>query len=318
MHPRNTPPPPRRERTPLLPIMATIIILTTTSLLQAITPTANALCYTLDGSISNDLPCHSNGSSTTDVSVCCEEGFFCTSGLLCLPSKEKPDVLIRGTCTDKTWASPGCPRNRVANNPSGGEYVMLCGEDSNEYCCSQVNCCDDPKASRFTLDEQSIVATTGQTPPPPPPPPTTMTTTTTTTTGSSSAPTTSTTTTPAPSTGTETKTKTETGTGTSASRSGTRLPASTSSGNIGSGSESGSGSSSSRTTAIGAGVGVGVGVVLFGAAGWIFFWRRRKTRLGPLAEEQDSMKQGTGYSLVPPRLISEMHGEGKQISEMEG
>ncbi|KAL2368356.1 hypothetical protein RJ035_002642 [Blastomyces gilchristii] len=199
--------------------MATIIILTTTSLLQAITPTANALCYTLDGSISNDLPCHSNGSSTTDVSVCCEEGFFCTSGLLCLPSKEKPDVLIRGTY-----------------NPSGGEYVMLCGEDSNEYCCSQVNCCDDPKASRFTLDEQSIVATAGQTPPPPPPPPpTTMTTTTTTTTGSSSAPTTSTTlatsttTTPAPSTGTETKTKTETGTGTSASRSGTRLPASTSS-----------------------------------------------------------------------------------------
>ena len=68
------------------------------------------ICYTPDGGVSNDRPCNFDGSE----SVCCTQGFLCTSNLLCQPAHwhsgegGNPLQFIRGTCTDKTWKSPNC------------------------------------------------------------------------------------------------------------------------------------------------------------------------------------------------------------------
>lgn len=68
------------------------------------------LCYTPDGTLSSDQPCN----LTASASVCCEQGFYCTSNGLCQPANwwngvnGNPLQFIRGTCTDKTWAAPEC------------------------------------------------------------------------------------------------------------------------------------------------------------------------------------------------------------------
>ncbi|KAF2733629.1 hypothetical protein EJ04DRAFT_513126 [Polyplosphaeria fusca] len=78
--------------------------------------TATALCYTPDGSLSNDLSC----DPTANESICCEMGFSCTSSRFCLKEGHANSsglafdgVYIRGTCTDSSWASAECGGNCV-------------------------------------------------------------------------------------------------------------------------------------------------------------------------------------------------------------
>jgi hypothetical protein len=67
----------------------------------------NGLCFTPDGSLSNDVACN----PTDPASICCTAGFLCMSNGLCQPAvsfAQSSNRFIRGTCTDKTWAAPEC------------------------------------------------------------------------------------------------------------------------------------------------------------------------------------------------------------------
>ncbi|EAW10227.1 uncharacterized protein ACLA_046920 [Aspergillus clavatus NRRL 1] len=122
-------------------------------------------CYTPDGTLSNDQPCNVSASA----SVCCTQGFLCTSNQLCQPANcwgdgGNPLQLIRGTCTDKTWAAPECQGHFVAEGPTGGEWVMRCGNNSSNYCSSADDCCTRDSFLKFTLDDSTITATAGVVP----------------------------------------------------------------------------------------------------------------------------------------------------------
>ena len=72
-------------------------------------------CYYPDGSIAvNDTPCSSSATGT----VCCGPGFACLENRVCQvtteaqeadPNLNKKIFYVRGSCSDQTWASPGCP-----------------------------------------------------------------------------------------------------------------------------------------------------------------------------------------------------------------
>ena len=76
-------------------------------------------CYFPDGSIStNDSPCHA--PFTDDgASACCAHSDVCLDNNLCL-AQNGPELISRGTCTDKTWQSPEC-----SQYCSDGNYISL-------------------------------------------------------------------------------------------------------------------------------------------------------------------------------------------------
>ncbi|GIJ82327.1 hypothetical protein Asppvi_000834 [Aspergillus pseudoviridinutans] len=218
-------------------------------------------CYTPDGTISNDRPCNASASA----SVCCTQGFLCTSNQLCQPagwwdgSNGNPLQFIRGTCTDKTWAAPECQGHCVADNPSGGEWVMRCGNTTGNYCCSADDCCTKASYLKFTLDEPTITATAGIEP----------TSTATTTTESSIESSTATRSTGTLITSTPTTSAGSNSNDTHSSRSG-----------------------STTSVAIGVGVGVGAGVIIIGCLLALFVMRlRRKKRLA--AEQKNFTLPGS-------------------------
>jgi hypothetical protein len=98
-------------------------------------------CYYPSGDLSpTDFPCTSSGES-----VCCGQGFICLSNGLCqnpsLPA-DSPGIYSRGSCTDKSWASPSCQNFCVNNNApfhdlvTGGQQVLKCPNTTadNYYC----------------------------------------------------------------------------------------------------------------------------------------------------------------------------------------
>ncbi|GFF28741.1 hypothetical protein IFM51744_00637 [Aspergillus udagawae] len=244
------------------------------ALLSTVPSVSATNCYTPDGTISNDRPCNASASA----SVCCTQGFLCTSNQLCQPagwwdgSDGNPLQFIRGTCTDKTWAAPECQGHCVADNPSGGEWVMRCGNTTTNYCCSADDCCAKASYLKFTLDEPTITATAGIE----------LTSTAKTMTESSSK---------------SSAAITTTSTGTSITSTPTT--------SAGSNSNDMHSSSSASTTnvAIGVGVGVGVGVVIIGCLLALFVLRlRRKKRL---ATEQNNSSflpgsQKDAFGVYPP------------------
>ncbi|KAK2797824.1 hypothetical protein FQN50_009068 [Emmonsiellopsis sp. PD_5] len=226
-------------RIPQLPTLSSLLL--SLFILRAIDPASATICYTPDGSISNDMPCN----PAAEVSVCCEDTFVCTENKLCQPmdwyngTDGDPLQLIRGTCTDKTWESPECPGRCIAESPGGGEWVMRCGSGSEEYCCSDASCCKNG-GKRYNLGNSSMSAIAGQQ---------VLTTTQSsrpTSTSTSMSITTSTLTDPTP---------------TALETDGTSPGAST--------------NSHSKTIAIGVGVGAGCGVVILGCLLFLF-WRKRK------------------------------------------
>ncbi|GAQ07920.1 hypothetical protein ALT_5241 [Aspergillus lentulus] len=267
------------------------------ALLSTVPSISATNCYTPDGTISNDRPCNASASA----SVCCTQGFLCTSNQLCQPpgwwdgSDGNPLQFIRGTCTDKTWAAPECQGHCVADNPSGGEWVMRCGNTTSNYCCSADDCCTKASYLKFTLDEPTITATAGIEP----------TSTATTTTESSR----------------ETSTAT-TSTWTS------KTPTPTTSAASNSNDSRSSKSDSTTSIAIGVGVGVGVGVVIIGCLLVLFVMRsRRKKRLA--AEQNNSAflrgSQEGPFGVYPPvtrvQHPSELDSQQQQhptVAELDG
>ncbi|KAI1974843.1 hypothetical protein LOZ53_006827 [Ophidiomyces ophidiicola] len=73
----------------------------------------------------------------------------------------EPLKFIRGTCTDKTWKSPKCQGHCVQENPSGGEWVMRCGQNATKYCCSAEDCCMRNDYIKIELDRPTVTATAG-------------------------------------------------------------------------------------------------------------------------------------------------------------
>ncbi|KAE8381874.1 hypothetical protein BDV26DRAFT_254789 [Aspergillus bertholletiae] len=255
-------------------------------ILQAVKLTSATLCYTPDGTISNDVPCN----TTASVSVCCQEGFICTSNLLCQPqgwwdgTDGNPLQFIRGTCTDKSWSSPLCPGRCVAESVSGGEWVMRCGNTTSNYCCSADDCCSNKSFSQLSLDEPTVTATAGVVP------------------------------------STTVHAATTTSASTTSSGSTTRSPTQTASSSSSAGGVS---SSHSKTIGIGVGVGVGCGVVMLGLLGGFLFMRRRKVRQAvPLQgppipmrfEAPGSFPHGQRH-LRPQELDSQ---DPRAIAELEG
>ncbi|GAD92401.1 hypothetical protein NFIA_108590 [Paecilomyces variotii No. 5] len=239
-------------------------------LLDIITFVSATLCYTPDGHLTSDQPCN----LTATASVCCEQGFLCTSNGLCQPAgwwngeNGNPLQFIRGTCTDKTWAAPECGSHCIIESVTGGEWVMECGTKVDKWCCSADNCCSNSSYEQFALGLPSITATAGVY-------------------GTSTA-------TPI----SLPTTMTNSSMNATATANGTRpevTAKATSSGYItnpssipsaGSSSSSSSSSGSSKTTAVGIGVGVGVGsAAVAGIVGAIIFCLRRKKQQQVIQEE---------------------------------
>lgn len=83
----------------LIRFVATILVL-----LVAQSGFARAGCYYPDGSVSEkDAPC----GNAADGVACCPLGWSCVSNGLCWLDAES--YYGRYTCSDRTWASDGCP-----------------------------------------------------------------------------------------------------------------------------------------------------------------------------------------------------------------
>ncbi|KAH8890261.1 hypothetical protein GQ53DRAFT_842439 [Thozetella sp. PMI_491] len=208
--------------------------------LLSLVAVVSGLCYTPDGSISNDLAC--NPSDT--YSICCQSGFLCMSNGFCQPpwwaSDSNTNVssqFIRGTCTDKTWEATQCRGFCVKENPSGGEIVYACGNstDSNsDWCCSDDTCCSNGDAEKFKVGAALVTATAGA------------------------------------ELGATSTSSSSSSSSTTTSASGTSSPPAATS-------DTGS-TSSSSSVGLGAGLGVGLGVVAIAGGAFFFFWRRRQAR----------------------------------------
>lgn len=256
-------------------------------LLQVVIPISAQLCYNPNGSISNDRPCN----SSADVSVCCEDGFVCTENKLCQPmgwydgSDGNPLQLIRGTCTDKTWKSGNCPGHCIAESPTGGEWVMRCGSNSQEYCCSDDSCCSNG-GKRYDLGNATMTALAGRQ-------------------VSSSTQSSSSTTSALSTTTTNSETTAANPTPTVSPPSETGPEDST--------------NSQAKTIGIGVGVGVGGGLLVLGLLAFLL-WRRKRARAaaavgGSYSPSQLThvwaMKQSKGVAELDsrdPRVFSEMQG----------
>ncbi|KAE9376588.1 hypothetical protein N431DRAFT_542146 [Stipitochalara longipes BDJ] len=94
-------------------------------------------CYFPDGNpATKDTACKS-----ATVSTCCQEGATCLDNGLCFdPFGSAVGGYIRGSCTDKTWASADCPQYCTYDNATAGLFnslsdagVLSCGNPG--YCC---------------------------------------------------------------------------------------------------------------------------------------------------------------------------------------
>ncbi|CAI6331976.1 unnamed protein product [Periconia digitata] len=114
------------------------------SLLFASFSHAETQCYYPDGSTIQDTPCTSAPDST-----CCGLGYACLSNNLCALTEHVPGnnearrhKYIQASCTDKTFASPNCPRFCLGPNNDGsgirGLGVTKCGmgDTTDHYYCS--------------------------------------------------------------------------------------------------------------------------------------------------------------------------------------
>lgn len=121
-------------------------------------------CYYPNGSAAPDTekPC-----SSAQGSACCPESWQCLDNGLCY---YPPDNLHgRYSCTDKSWNSPGCPKNLCTYDmkAAGGESITQCSNHNDNWCCNadaqHVNCCQESPSPRpfFALQDGNAYATVG-------------------------------------------------------------------------------------------------------------------------------------------------------------
>jgi hypothetical protein len=116
---------------------------------------------------------------TAEVSFCCAIGDKCLDNKLCITDSDDPQVVQpynRGSCTDKTWNSPECPRFCLDFSSDGGTWLVDCGDqgvccydvlaDRPEDCCSANSSAQNPvltldgEATAFTLIENGAATQT--------------------------------------------------------------------------------------------------------------------------------------------------------------
>jgi hypothetical protein len=251
---------------------------------------ANAkACYFPDKSVAeNDTACTSD-----TVSICCQAGATCLDNGLCFdPDGSAVGGYIRGSCTDKTWASSSCPqyctygessrklqvRNRklitaVTDNATAGLYnslsdagVVSCGNDG--FCCES-----DPLAKCDCQTGDGIFTISGDLKP--------------FTTIFSSASTKSS----AKTTSTKVATTTTSGAGTTLSKTTSTSSASSSPTNT-----SSPASSNNTALKVGLGVGLPLGCALVGVLGVLSYFLRRRQRQQKAAAEPDP----SSVQFIPP------------------
>jgi hypothetical protein len=235
--------------TPIPTLLA--VILTTGYILSVLADVP--LCYYPDGSTAqSDFACN----LTAEHSFCCAVGYNCLENKICVAVGES--TWNRGSCTDKSWNSPECPRFCMDFRQNGGSFIVNCAEDAG-VCCydtlvfpeeNRVDCC-----SANLTEQNPVTMLPGE------PTPFTLiskgaSTQTKIMSSSSSSSSSSTSTTSATSTGSSTTATTTTPTSSTSNASPTAAASS---------------SSSSLTT--GAYVGIAIGIA---AAVGIFFFRKRQ------------------------------------------
>lgn len=142
--------------------------------LLTISSFAGNICYFPNGSTSSDVPCDANAA----VTQCCGTRSACLSNGLCALGSTSSNSGIsyaRGTCTDKSWASPSCPQQCQLNQDTptnksaydfraDGVQIWECGGAQGyakeaQYCCESMaegtRCCSTETAV-FTLAAASI------------------------------------------------------------------------------------------------------------------------------------------------------------------
>ena len=97
------------------------------------TPLAQT-CYNPDGTFSGDIPCW----SVSTASACCGPGWECLPNNIC---KNHMGDLSRGSCTDQTWESTGCPQfcygTRVPTlGYVGAFHILFSKEEVDRATCS--------------------------------------------------------------------------------------------------------------------------------------------------------------------------------------
>ncbi|SPJ85628.1 uncharacterized protein FTOL_11409 [Fusarium torulosum] len=97
-------------------------------------------CYYPNGIEADDSPCDPDAKE----SVCCSGGLgtVCLSNKLCIGADGNT---MRGSCTDKNWASPECAMLCLGAD-RGGTDLISCSNVTNSdtsYCCDHnPNCCN--------------------------------------------------------------------------------------------------------------------------------------------------------------------------------
>ncbi|RGP63541.1 hypothetical protein FLONG3_9847 [Fusarium longipes] len=112
---------------------------------------AASKCYYPNGIEANDFPCDPDA----EESVCCSGGLgtMCLSNKLCIGADGNT---LRGSCTDKNWASPECAMFCLDKwlRGSGGADLISCsnvtGSDTS-FCCDHNPGCCNSGVGRFNV-----------------------------------------------------------------------------------------------------------------------------------------------------------------------
>lgn len=107
---------------------------------------SDATCYWPNGQAApgDMLPCGGGGADTQN-SACCNQGWTCLSNGLCMPDGQDPAnlagaTIIRGACTDRSWASPDCPRwcidSEEIDNINAVQTINACQGQAGAFYCA--------------------------------------------------------------------------------------------------------------------------------------------------------------------------------------
>lgn len=109
---------------------------------------AASKCYYPNGVEANDFPCDPDA----DESVCCSGGLgtVCLSNKLCIGADGNT---LRGSCTDKSWASPECAMFCLGADKGGTDLIScsnVTGSDTS-FCCDHNSGCCNSGVGRFAV-----------------------------------------------------------------------------------------------------------------------------------------------------------------------
>jgi hypothetical protein len=131
-----------------------------------------SICYFPNGDTSTDVPCDAEAPFTQ----CCGTRSACLSNGLCAlkATNDTGTAYARGTCTDRSWASPLCPQQCQLNQDTpinttaydfraSGVQVWQCGSEGfardAKFCCeseAESKRCCSTQTALFTLLSASV------------------------------------------------------------------------------------------------------------------------------------------------------------------